>query len=343
MSSRPPTLYDVAAAAGVSHQTVSRVVNDLAGVSEATRNRVRAVMKELGYSPNQLARRLAVGGEIHRVIGVLAHEMYATGPAAIFKAAFDVLQQAGYQLDVAYVAGRGDDTDSADAIRERLAQMNRECVGILAMPQSDEVRQLVVNANLTKPVFIDEMLDRGSPARPGTEELVGRAAAAHLVGLGHTRIGHLRGPVHSLPADFRQASLAESLCASGLELAWVYEGDWSMESGYAAGTTFDEHNCTAVVASNDEMAIGFLSALRDRGIEVPGQVSVLGIDDIPQARFVDPPLSSIVHDFEGEGQLAALTLMADIEGRPRPRAEDYIRVRTVERASTSKPRVRAST
>jgi DNA-binding LacI/PurR family transcriptional regulator len=182
-----------------------------------------------------------------------------------------------------------------------------------------------------------------APDRPGgigVDQAAGsRLATEHLLALGHRRIQHLAGPERYLEAAARRTGFADAMARAGVTPGATLTGDWSAASGFAAAADLDPAT-TAVVAANDQMAIGLLAALADAGRTVPGDISVVGFDDVPEAAYVRPALTTVHQDFALVGRravealLAQLAPAADGEGAP---LETTIPPRLVVRASTAAP------
>lgn len=306
---RPATVYDVARIAGVSAQTVSRLLKGFEGIRPSTRLRVEAAIAELGYRPNQAARLLRTRKSNR--IGALAHEMFELGPARLLRGAALGAREAGYTINIVGVAAMDE-----VAIEEAFKAFEEEQVaGILAVTLTDNIRSVVERRPLDVPIVVDPA-DAQSGAT--TSESGAAAVAAHLLELGHRRVGFLAGPEAWLPARQRRERFFAEIEAGGGEVAVEWMGDWSPVSGYRAGGAFDPASgVTAVFGANDSMAIGFMHALLARGIRVPHDVSVAGFDDIPEAAYLTPALTTVRPDFETEGRTAIDALLAQIEGRPR--------------------------
>jgi len=327
---RRATLRDVARAAGVSQQTVSRVFTSPDLVAPPTRSRVLSFVAELGYTPNEAARRLKSTGNTESpwggVIGVLAHQLRAAGPASITTSAMRELQHSGYALDVAYL-----DDDNADTITSVMRRFSTSTAGVLAMAQTTDARQAVLSVDLRVPLYIDEGLDRGTADQPGTEERIGTAAAEHLRGQGHRSVLHIPGPAGSLAATYRFQAFADASARRGMSVRCTPAGDWSEQSGAKAMEHAPLGDATALFAANDAMAIGALDALARRGVRVPADIAVLGVDDIPAAAFVNPSLTSVAHNLDEQGRYAAQTLLRalglDIEHAVDPRFGVSVRAR----------------
>lgn len=313
---RAATIYDVAKRAGVSHQTVSRYLTGFDGIRPETRARVEAALTELEYRPNAFARHLR-SQRITR-IGVLADRVDQTGPARIIAGATRAAQQRGYLLDV--VVTDGLDLDSIEAALAVVLEY--QVAGILALAQTD-----LVIERLEQHGGSVLMLDSRLPVAPGGPSMnayAGRLAADHLLGLGHRRVGYVSGPMGWIAARERLAGFRSRMEEGGGELVWSREGDWTATSGATAWHTLgpDERRVTAVATGNDSTAIGLMSAAEDDGVRVPDDLSVIGNDDIDEARYLLPALSTITIDFEGEGRVLAERVIASVEGGDPPRPSE---------------------
>ena len=316
---RPPkaaTIYDVARAAGVSHQTVSRYLKGHAGIRPETRERVEAALRDLDYRPNMTARSLATSRS-HRV-GALTHEMAQVGPSKIAQGAAAGAREAGYLLDIVTL-------DVADR-REIDAAITlvslQEIAGILALASTDEMASAFGQADFRVPAYIQAEEDDATGGHPSSLNARGYTALVdHLVGLGHRRFCHIAGPPRWVAARNRALAYERALAAHGLRSLGTEVGEWSPASGYAAALRIPaELGVTAVLASNDQMALGVMLALEQRGFRVPEDISVTGFDDIPEAAFFRPPLSTVRLDFDLLGRAAFYRLLGMIEGPSAPPA-----------------------
>ncbi|MCP2636118.1 LacI family DNA-binding transcriptional regulator [Microbacterium sp. HD4P20] len=306
---RPATIYDVAAAAGVSHQTVSRFLRGFEGIRPETRARVTAALDALGYRPNMTARSLK-SGRSHR-IGALTHESSQVGPTRIAEAASAAAREAGYILDLISL-----DMRSSHAIDDALDQLTQHSLaGILALASTDEMVRAVADADFRVPIFLETEVDEPTSfSETGVTELV-----EHLAGLGHRRFLHIAGPPNWSSARGRQRAYEAAIARLGLTSTALLHGDWTAASGYQAlASRRDVMAATAVIAANDQMALGAMLALKESGRRIPEDVSVVGLDDIPEAAYFDPPLTTLRNDFDRTGREAVLALIARIEGRPVP-------------------------
>ncbi|WP_108250060.1 LacI family DNA-binding transcriptional regulator [Planctomonas deserti] len=302
---RVPTIYDVARQAGVSHQTVSRLLKGGSGIRPENRERIERVLKELDYRPNLAARSLATNRS--RRIGAMAYEMLETGPSKIIQGASNAAREAGYLLDVVSLDPRSrNDIEVAVSL---LAQ--QDLAGILAFAPTDHLVEVVAESRFSVPVYVETESDDSVPGHPASPNSDGvRQLVDHLYRLGHRRFFHISGPPAWLSARNRAVAYEGALAERGLTSLGSLPGDWSAASGYEGAMRMpSELGVTAIVAANDQMALGVLRALAERGRAVPDEVSVVGMDDLPEARFYSPPLTTVQLDFENEGRLAVKSLL----------------------------------
>jgi DNA-binding LacI/PurR family transcriptional regulator len=311
---RPATIYDVARAAGVSHATVSRLLKGEVGMRPGTRDRVAEAIRELGYRPNLNARSLTTGRS-HR-IAALTHEITQVGPSKILEGASVAAREAGYLLDVITL----DRLDSI-AIRKFIElALHLDVAGVLALASTDEVTNAVETATFPVPVYL--AIDDYKPPTDSTTTPSGLfAVLSHLADLGHRDVLHIAGPRSWVGARNRIREYEEAVATLGLRSRGVIYGDWSARSGYEAIASLpDELPATAIVAANDQSALGVILALNDRGYRVPDDVSVTGVDDTPEAAYFSPPLTTLRLDFAAGGREVVQQLIALIDGvTPPPR------------------------
>ena len=308
---RGPSLTDVATLAGVSHQTVSRVVNMHPNVSDATRVKVRAAISELGYRPNAAARWLATG-RTHS-IGVLAGELGQYGPSSVLMGIQDAAQAEGYFLTVVTLR---DYSESAVDIALR-GLLNHGVEGVIAITPHVSALEVVAKAKGSIPLVT---VGGGSGKQNDValdQESGSRQAVGHLVGLGHLRIAHLAGPLDWVDARRRVDGWRTAMDQHGLQPGELLEGDWSAESGYRVGRTLEpENGPSAVIAGNDQMALGLMKALRERGLDVPRDISIIGFDDVPGAEFWEPSLTTIRQELGEVGGSSIRLLISTAAGHP---------------------------
>jgi DNA-binding LacI/PurR family transcriptional regulator len=330
---RAATIFDVARLAGVSHQTVSRVLNELPNVRPATRERVDRAIKQLRYVPSQAARALVTRRS--RTLGLLTTGPPDYGPSMTALHFNEAAREARY----AVIMGSMLDGDAAPlrSAAEMLVRQNVEAIVLVASRRS--ALEAVQGVELGVPVVAVASQGAGIAHRVSLDQFEGaRAAVNSLVELGHRQIRHLAGPDDSLDAAERRRGWREALAAAGLEAVAPAVGDWTPASGYRLGRELAaDASATAVFVANDQMALGVMHALADAGRAVPGDVSVIGFDDIPEAEHFSPPLTTVRQDFALLGRdavSAVLALLGDEEAGDLPlRAPELI-----VRASTAKPR-----
>ncbi|MCR2825178.1 LacI family DNA-binding transcriptional regulator [Microbacterium sp. zg.Y909] len=324
---RPSTIYDVATAAGVSHQTVSRFLKGYEGIRPETRARVVRALEALDYRPNLTARSLK-SGRSHR-IAAFTHEASEVGPSRIAEGASAAAREAGYVLDLVFV-----DMSSPRAIEESLALLSRQAfAGVLAVASSDTMLSALAEVDFGVPVQLETEAENQS----SFSETAITALVEHLAALGHRRLLHMAGPPSWSAARGRQHAYETATARWGIEDSGVLHGDWSAGSGYRAIAELGElPSATGVVAANDQMALGAMLALKERGLRIPDDVSVVGVDDIPEAAYFDPPLTTVRNDFDGTGRMAVRRLIARIE-HAEPPTQTPIGAQVVVRRSCATP------
>ncbi|RFA08227.1 hypothetical protein B7R54_02555 [Subtercola boreus] len=327
---RAPTIYDVARSAGVSHQSVSRMLNGET-VRPLTRSRIEAAITELDYRPNPTARALATS--VSYRLGALVYELQELGPSQIAQGAADQARAAGYLLDIVALNPR-DDASIAHAI-ELLDQQH--LAGILALAPTQRLVDALQTVDYRIPVYIDsEPLFDGTAATETLNTTGTRLALDHLVGLGHSRIFHISGPPEWISARNRLAAYRGYVADHGLPAFEPVYGDWTAASGFEAAARISrDAGITAVFVSNDQMAMGALRAFSEAGIRVPEQLSVVSFDDVPESGFTIPPLTTVRLDFAEQGRLAVERLVAMIRNDPEPPLPERPRVSLVVRQSTA--------
>jgi DNA-binding LacI/PurR family transcriptional regulator len=324
-------MADVGRLAGVSHQTVSRVINGSPHVRPETRERVLKAMLELGYRPNPVARALVTGRS--RTLGVVSLDTTLYGPASTLVGIERAAHEAGYFIIVASLKAL-DRPSVADAV-ERLRRHGVD--GILAIAPLEEAADAIRHAPGDAPLLaVEAGPDDGFPV-VAVDQFAGAVKATrHLLDLGHETVWHIAGPWEFLEARERQQGWRATLEAAGAEVPEPLQGDWSARAGYDLGRRLStDPGVTAIFVANDQMALGVLRALHETGRRVPDDVSVVGFDDVPEAPFFLPPLTTVRQDFDevGSRSVRLLLRMLDDGERlpPAPRVEPELIVR----ASTS--------
>lgn len=305
-------MVDVARLAGVSHQTVSRVLNDHPNVSAKTRAGVLAAIRDLGYRPNAAARTLATGRT--RALGVISLDNTLYGPTSML---YGLEQAAPPEYMVAIARLDNFDRHSLNKAVERFLGQAVEGIIVVA-PQTAAVDALMSLATEIPLVVIKCGTHAPLPS-VAIDNLAGAARATqYLLDLGHETVHHLGGPPSWLDAKERADGWRKTLGAAGAPVPDLVFGDWSARSGYELGHRFAANDgVTAVLCGNDQMALGLMRALSERNRSVPGDVSVVGFDDIPEAAFFPPPLTTVRQDFGELGRRAMHMLMDRISGDDR--------------------------
>lgn len=310
-----PTLRDVAALAGVSHQTVSRVINNKDSVLPETRERVMDAIRRLGYQPDAIARSMARGRT--STLACLAPNLTDFTFASNIQGAESAARQRGYFV----LSASAETVEEYNILLEELIG-HRRVDGVILINPYLETRKFALPANIplvylggrentrTHCVYLDN--------RDGAYR-----AARHLLELGHRAIAQVGGPAAEDCAQERSLGFEMALREAGIEPEplYTYEGDWSATSGYQALRYFLQRQPlpSAIVAQNDRMAVGVIRAARDVGLRVPEDLSVIGFDDMPLASYFDPPLTSMRQDTFQFGAAAAGMLIDILEypGQPR--------------------------
>jgi DNA-binding LacI/PurR family transcriptional regulator len=307
---REPAMTDVARLAGVSHQTVSRVLNDHPNVREQTRLRVRAAIAELGYRPNRAARALVTGRS--QVIGMVTLNSTLYGPSMLLAAFEQVAGEAGFAVSVASV-GRLDRTSIAGAVERHLGQ---QVAGLVVIAPVASAGEALDHMPPDLPLVTVDGDPQRSHALVTVDQVAGaRAATRLLLDAGHRTVWHVAGPADWYDAAGRIDGWRQALTEAGAEIPPPVPADWSAAAGYAAGQMLARMpEVTAVFAANDPLALGLLRALHERGRRVPQEVSVVGFDDVPEAAYFIPPLTTVRPDFEAVARAGLDLLLAQVSG-----------------------------
>ena len=332
--SRRAVMADVAKLAGVSHQTVSRVINSSELVREDTREKVREAMRLLDYRPNPVARALATGKS--RTLGVLTFDNTLYGPASTLVGVERAARQAGYSISIVSLFSL-DRSAVLDAV-ERLRTQGVDGILVIA-PQTADVRAVAQLPHDFPVVAVEAGPDQGVPVA-AVDQVAGAALATqHLLDLGHPTVWHIAGPNDWLEARQRLSGWRSTLQAAGAPVPPVLIGDWSAESGYTLGRQLAaDPEVTAVFAGNDLMALGLLRVLHEEGRELPASLSVVGFDDMPEVAYFTPPLTTVRQDFTEVGRQSVHLLLDEIQSGARSSARATVAPELIVRESTAAPR-----
>ncbi|WP_441247612.1 LacI family DNA-binding transcriptional regulator [Kitasatospora sp. McL0602] len=309
---RQPVMADVAALAGVSHQTVSRVLNDHPNVRSATRDRVLSAIRELGYRPNSAARALVTRRS--KTLGVVSFDSTLFGPSSMLYGIERAARAAGYYISI--VSPLALDARSVQEAVDRLRDQGVEGVVLIA-PQTSAADPLA-HISVSVPVVRLGTSGQGRVPTVAVDNVAGaRMATRFLLDLGHRTVHHISGPPRWLEARHRAESWSATLAEAGVAAPRPLPGDWSSRSGYEAGRRLAvDRDVTAVFCANDHMALGLLWALHEAGRRVPEDISVVGFDDIPEASYLVPPLTTVSQDFGGLGRRGLELLVAQLDDAP---------------------------
>ena len=309
MNTARPNIYDVAKRAGVSHMTVSRVLNGHPNIRDTTREKVDSAIRALGYQRSASARALALRSAMR--LGALVDSPVEYGPNSMLRSFELAARDAGYSVG-SFTTSDGEER-GADAALETLLSQDVDGLCVIA-PRVSSLRTLA-RRNLSVPTILLVPEEVAGATTAAVDQYAGaRLAVGHLLELGHRRIAHLAGPADWHDARERERAWRDTMAGSGLEADLVGEGDWTADSGYRWAQKLDLDRCTAVFAANDQMALGVMHGLADRGISVPHDVSVVGFDDIPDSRHYLPPLTTVRQDFAALGALAVRLLLESLAG-----------------------------
>ncbi len=331
---RPPSMRDVAQLSGVTYQTVSRVINDSPKVRPETRLRVLAAIEQLGFRPNGAARALASGRT--QVLGVLSLGTSAYETPSTLEGIESAAAAAGYT--VTFAGTRAPDPAAMRKAVHALVDQRVDGVILIAPLISIDVDTLPLPPSL--PVVAVEGAP-GSRVPAVVIDQVGgsRAATEHLLGLGHRNVWHISGPQGWFDSRGREEGWRSALTEAGIEPPPLLVGDWGHTSGYEAGRILSGlPEATAVFVANDDMALGLLRALHEGGRRVPEDVSVVGFDDLPEAAYMKPPLTTVRQEFFEVGQQSIRLLLDQIDGRTPTESRPVVPTRLVVRQSTAPPR-----
>ena len=323
---RPASIRDVARLAGVSHQTVSRVLNEHPSIRDATKSRVLAAIDELHFRPSRAARMLS--RQRSQTIGILAAAVGGHyGPASSVSAIEEAAREQGYYATVAHLASVAPSAISG-AISELLSQ---DVEGIAIVAPRTTVLSLLAELPVSVPIVAAQGEPRsatGIPVASINQETGARMVLGHLIDQGHRRILHVAGPPDWNDAQLRLRAYKAELQEAGLPFAPPLFGDWTADSGFeigraltrdAAGSPHPGLPFTAVFSSNDQMALGLIHAFRAAGLDVPRDVSIAGFDDIPESAHFWPPLTTVRQDFRALGT-RCVTMLLDAIHEPEDHA-----------------------
>ena len=332
----PVTIIDVAHKAGVSYATVSRVINNEDYVKPATRERVMLAINDLGYVANRQARSLR-GGRTN-TIGLLVRDL-GTGYIGEIARGIDA-ELANREYDLMLYTTHGRELKESTYV-QTLARGMVDGL-LLVLPRNPENYLKSLEQRHFPHVLIDpQSVEETGPSVSATNYQGAYAATKYLIELGHRRIGLISGPltmrcVHERLEGYRAALLDHQI---GLNPAWISEGDFFQPSGFAGAHQLLTLAVppTAILAANDVMALGVMEAVRDQGLRIPEDISIIGFDDIPQAASVHPALTTVRQPLEEMGRVAVQLLFEYIENPELPACYKVLPTRLCIRGSCQPP------
>ncbi|WP_194164974.1 LacI family DNA-binding transcriptional regulator [Pseudactinotalea sp. HY158] len=329
---KAPVMADVAARAGVSHQTVSRVLNSPTLVRPETRRRVLEAIEEMGYRRNLSARALATNRT--RLIGVVNPSVTHFGPSHMAMAIQDAARASGYAT---ISAGTDSETSSLSPTLDFFLDLAVD--GLIVVAPTTEMAEATRDLADTLPVvIIAPGLTSPAPMHVVAvdHDFGARLATGHLASLGHEHIAHVSGPLNWFDARARLEGWRAELTDAGLSTAHLLHAGWGADDGYDAGLELlrRHREITAVFAANDLLALGLMRRFNEVGLRVPEDVSVVGYDDISGADYYQPPLTTVRQPFDAVGHKAIDVLLAAIDGSMS--TQSLIHPRLVVRGSTGR-------
>ncbi|MBN2189846.1 MAG: LacI family DNA-binding transcriptional regulator [Candidatus Aureabacteria bacterium] len=332
------TIRDVAKQAGVSVATVSRAINSSTRnqVREETRRKIFEIIKKCNYSPDQIARSLSTRRT--KVLGLCMpfrasafSSDYFTG---VIIGAIESARKLGYELKIVLLSEttKGldvSDVSKASAIDGALLVGTRIHDELVAVFEKSDIPWILVNnysEGEEKANFVDCDNEKGA-----------YNAASYLLGMGHRKIAFIKGPEDSRNANDRFAGYAKALKKNGIkpDKSLIKTGNFTEKEGYLAVRALlsDHSDITAIFCADDEMAVGALQAVKDKGLNCPKDISIIGFDDIRLSRYVDPPLTTVRQPIYEIGKLAAQMLIYIVEGKLQAPVSKILQTELIERSS----------
>lgn len=312
MDSKRPTIRDVAQLAGVSHQTVSRVINQYDRINPETRKKVEAAIEVLGYHPSAIARSMSYGGT--HTFACISPNLTDFTFASMIEGAEAYAREHGYYL----ISATAPDASSFQKLVEQLVN-SRRTEGLLVInPYAD-------NRYLSLPKDVPVVLMGARPRTKGLASVAlddtqgGYLATRHLLSLGHKQIALISGPLEEdcVQDRIKGYKIALDQASIPFDQSLIYSGDWSATSGQAGVDSLisQRKKFSAIFTQNDRMAAGAIYFLQNKGWNVPEDVSIVGFDDMPLASYFNPSITTIRQDIPAIGQNAA-RLLIDLKENP---------------------------
>ena len=309
-------IYDVAKLAGVSHQTVSRVLNNHSSLKPATREKVEKAITDLSYRPSQAARQLVTSQS--RLIGVLIAEADLYGPASILNAMEKVARKEGYSIISIAVSA-----ESRDSWREAIDQLrNLDIDGVITIALPEQLVKEIENSLDGAVIVIVDSEPSKKFDVVNVDNIYGATIATqHLIDAGHTEILHVTGPEHDYESNKRKVGYETTMKSAKLKPEIII-GDWSIATGFEAGRKVINmrKRPTAVFCANDHLALGMIKAFSESGIDVPGDISIIGFDNIPESGYLIPGLTTVNQSFDELGNNAIERMLLQLRASSKKEA-----------------------
>ncbi len=332
MKQASATLKDVAKAAGVSHQTVARVVRKSPKVAEKTRIKVEKAIADSGYLPNRMAQLLARRQSL--TLGFVSIDISLHAISKIAEGIRKEASKQGFTLSISTMNEL--DPDACNQAIDELLALQVDGLIINTSVTHTMIEQILERGNLPPCIFID--FDKTSEALQVSHDQVGGAslAAQHLIDLGHRKIALINGAEDTCVANWRETGWLNTLAKAGLKPVHKIHGKWNARSGYRATLDLlDEgHDFTAILVANDEMCLGVLRALNERHIKVPEDISVVGFDNHEDSEFYNPPLTTVAQDCLELGEQSVSLLMQQMKEQAPEQVRVLLPTQLVSRQST---------
>lgn len=328
-------MLDVARLAGVSYQTVSRVINDHPYVSKETRQRVQAAIEALGYRPSKAATKLA--SKSSKMIAIILYGIWLPGWAEVALNVELAAKTSGFDVILINI------TEPRQQLIEALQNVKAWAVDglITIVPVRGmsfaELRAICGNTPI---VQIDSQRAPDVPSVVIDDVYGTRQLVEHLLKLGHTQIAEISGPLEWFSAHTRHQACLDTLYAHRMAPPLFVQANWTASGGYQAARRLlaEGRSFTALVAANDSMALGAIRALHEAGLAVPQDVSVVGFDDIPEAAYFTPPLTTVRRNLIQLGVTGFEYLMQVMDDPDALPQQQVIVPRLIFRESTGPPR-----
>ncbi|MBP8972359.1 MAG: LacI family DNA-binding transcriptional regulator [Anaerolineae bacterium] len=331
LSPKRATLLDVAELAGVSRQTVSRVINESPHVSSKARRRVLQAIDQLGYSPNQMARSLR--GKQGHILEVIVAYIEYYGQAQLIRSIERAAQAKGYKLMLSSLEGT--DPERISYVLGNVQGRVVDGVIFFAFVQNEFYKRLIQACTGFPYIEINRELGAQTASVLTDQYCGGKLATQYLIDQGHTAIAEISGPFRWHASRTRHKAWLDTLRANGLTPGVSLEGDWTPASGFKAMQQLLDSSApfSAVFCGNDQMALGVMAALQERGLCVPDDISIIGFDDIPEGAYFCPPLTTIREDYDELGKQSVEYLLEIIQNPEAPRHQRVLYPTLVERKS----------